>query len=185
MPAFRFRQSPRRQPLSTSLSCARCARSSLLLRFDSAIFFLFSRAGVRTCWILAQIAAFAEPILLELALLIDRVSVRQVVDSLSCPLVKPENKPRARASPIRQAERRQRAADLMRIQPGTLRWSGGFGMARILGSFLRTKRVQSCVSYPSRMVLRLFGFVVSAGADIDCFIQFLPRSVDGLLCLAP
>ena len=64
-------------------------------------------------------------------------------------------------------------------------WSGGFGMARILASFLRTTRVQSCGSYPSRMVLRLFGFVVSAGADIDCFIQFLPRSFDGLLCLAP
>jgi formate dehydrogenase major subunit len=46
-------------------------------------------------------------------------------------------------------------------------------------------RVQSCVSYPGRMVLRLFCFVVSVGADVDCFVQFLPRSVDGLLCLAP
>jgi len=38
---------------------------------------------------------------------------------------------------------------------------------------------------PPRLVLRLFGFVESVGADVDCFIQFLPRSVDGLLCLTP
>ena len=33
------------------------------------------------------------------------------------------------------------------------------------------------------MVVRLLGFVVSVGADVDCFLQLLPRSVDGLLRL--
>ena len=36
----------------------------------------------------------------------------------------------------------------------------------------------------SGMVLRLLGFVVSVGADVDCFLHLLPRSVDGLLRLA-
>jgi len=52
---------------------------------------------------------------LELAFLIDRVSVGQVVNSLSCPLVKPENKTRIRSFPISEAKRCQDAADLMRI----------------------------------------------------------------------
>jgi hypothetical protein len=69
----------------TSLSCARCSRSSLLFRFDSTISFHFSRSGLGTSWVLAQLTAAAEIFLLELISLIDRVIVGQVVDSFPRP----------------------------------------------------------------------------------------------------
>ena len=65
----------------------------------------------------AQLTVSAEPLFLESAFPINRVSVHQGVDSLSCRLVKPKNEPRIRALPIGKAKTGQSAADLMRIQP--------------------------------------------------------------------
>jgi hypothetical protein len=45
--------------------------------------------------------------------------------------------------------------------------------------------VRSCFSYPSRMVLRLFGFVESVGADVDCFLHHLLRLAPQILRLVP
>jgi hypothetical protein len=61
----------------------------------------------------------------------------------------------------------------------------GLGMTRILAPISAPMRVQSCVSYPSRMVLRLFGFLESVGADVDCFPHHLLRLAPQILRLIP
>jgi len=55
--------------------------------FDAILLspFVSIELGFDPCWILAQPTSIAETIFVELAFLIERVIVRQVVDSLSCP----------------------------------------------------------------------------------------------------